>query len=280
VIDLETPLVIGVALTGMVPRFEDSPHVPLTPAAIAADVERCYAAGARNFHIHARDDDGAPTYRREVYAAIIRAIKARVPDAILCVSTSGRDFGLWEQRADVLQLPEDLKPALASLTLGSLNFPQQASVNAPETIDRLARTMHERGIVPELEVFELGMLDIVPFMVRRGALRPPYVCNILLGSRGTMAATAENLGLMVNRLPAGCFWAAAGIGRFQYSMNVLAIAMGGHVRTGLEDNLYLDTGRTELATNEGLVRRLADVAAAIGRPLATTEQARALLGLR
>src|SRR5689334_2683465 len=203
----------------MVPRRKDNPHVPLTAADIAADVQRCFAAGARIFHLHARREDEEPTYRREVFAEIIRQVKKNVPEAILCVTTSGRLYKRFEERSEVLDLEEALKPELASLTLGSLNFPKQASVNEPEMIAKLAHAMAERGIIPELEIFDFGMLDYAHYLIGRGILKPPFVFNLLLGSLGTLAATALNLALLVERLPANAYWSAAGIGRFQFPIN-------------------------------------------------------------
>ena len=166
---------------------------------------------------------------------------------------------------------------MASLTLGSLNFPKQASVNAPSTIRGLAERMRERGIVPEWEVFDFGMLDYAAYLRGHGLLGDPVYVNLLLGSLGTRAATPFNLALMVERLPAGATWAATGIGRFQLAMNRLAIAMGGHVRVGLEDNIWFDDERTELATNARLVERLVRIARAMGREPASPDQVRGRL---
>ena len=273
------PLVINLALTGMVPRRADSAHVPLTPAEIAADAVRGMAAGARVLHVHAREPDEEPSSRTEVYADIVRRIRHAVPEAIVCVSTSGRTHNTFVARSAALRLVDDLKPALASLTLGSLNFPRQASVNSPEMIQQLAHAMRDRGIVPELEVFDFGMLDYAHYLIGKGVLQPPFVFNFLLGSLGTLAATPLNLALLVERLPAGAFWAAAGIGRYQFNMNALGVVMGGHVRTGLEDALHMDAEKRDPATNERLVQRVAQLAVAAERPLATFAQARALLGL-
>lgn len=278
-LDYSTPLVINAAITGMVPRRADNPAVPLTPEEIAEDARRCFDAGARTIHLHAREADESATFRKEIYAEIVRQVRASVPDAIVCVSTSGRAHKEFEQRGEVLDLEGDLKPELASLTLGSMNFPKQASVNEPDMIRRLAERMRERGIVPELEVFDMGMIDYAQYLIGRGVLQPPFVFNILLGSLGTLAATALNLALMIERLPAGSFWSAAGIGRFQFPMNALGVAMGGHIRTGLEDNLYMDTGKGDPATNVRLIERVADVARSLGRPMATPAQARELIGL-
>ena len=152
-------------------------------------------------------------------------------------------------------------------------------MNDPEMIRRLAERMRERGIVPELEVFDLGMVDYARYLIERGVLREPFYFNILLGSLGTLSATPFNLATVVRALPPGATWSAAGIGRFQFPMNALAIVTGGHVRVGLEDNLWLDRAKEQPATNEALVARLARLALASERPLATPAEARRLIGL-
>jgi 3-keto-5-aminohexanoate cleavage enzyme len=279
VIDLSRPAVINLALTGMVPRKADNPAVPISPEEIAADALQSHHAGARIFHVHARHPNEEPAFERELFFDIATRIRAAVPGAILCFTTSGRLFKSFEQRSDSLIPDGPAKPDLASLTLGSLNFPTQASVNEPSTIQRLAALMHERGIVPELEIFDFGMIDYAHYLISRGVLKPPFVCNLLLGSLGTSAATGHNLALMAERLPAGSSWFAAGIGRFQFSMNALGLALGGHVRTGLEDNLFLDPAKTQPASNLSLVTRAANVAQALGRPIPSIAETRRLLGL-
>ena len=273
------PLILNVALTGMVPTKADNASVPVTPEEIAEDAARCVAAGAAIVHLHARDSEGRPTYRAEVYAEIIRRIRERSPDVIVCVSTSGRLFKTFAERSEVLDLEGELVPDMASLTLGSLNFPKQASVNDPEMIRRLARRMAERGVVPELEVFDLGMVDYARFLIERGELREPLYFNLLLGSLGTLSATPAHLTALVDALPTGSTWAGAGIGRFQFFVNAMAITMGGNVRVGLEDNLGLDAEKTRPATNLALVERLVRLAEAAERPIANPPEARALIGL-
>lgn len=273
------PLIINVAPTGMVPTTADNPAVPVTPESIASDCERCYRAGGSLFHLHAREGDESATYRAEVYREIIRTVKAKCPDAIICVSTSGRTHREFWQRSEVLDLDGDEKPEMASLTLGSMNFPKQASVNDPAMIRALADRMRERAIVPELEVFDYGMVDYAKYLIERGVLREPFYFNLLLGSLGTVSATPFNLASIVAALPSGATWAAAGIGRFQFSMNSLGVTMGGNVRIGLEDNLYEDTGKQRLATNPGLVERIARLARAAEREPATPAQAREIIGL-
>ena len=276
---LRDGLIINLAPTGMVPTRADSPHVPLTPDEVAADVRRCADLGAAIVHLHPRDATGQPTQDPAVAASFIRAVRDAVPDIVICITTSGRmDPGL-EGRAAVLELDGDVRPDMASLTLGSKNFPTGPSVNAPETIVGLATRMRDCGIVPEWEVFDLGMLDYAAYLRGRGLLADPVYVNLLLGSLGTLQATPLNLALAVERLPAGATWAATGIGRYQAAMHRLAIAMGGHVRVGLEDNLWWDDERTELATNPRLVERVVAIGRAMGREPATPAQVRHRLGI-
>jgi uncharacterized protein (DUF849 family) len=273
-------LIINFAPTGMVPTRTQTPHVPLTPEEVASDVRRCRDAGASIVHVHPRDQVGEPTQSPARAAEFVSAIRSAVPDIVVCLTTSGRrDPGL-EGRAAVLNLEGSARPEMASLTLGSLNFPKQASVNSPATIEGLATRMRNRGIVPEWEVFDFGMLDYGAYLRERGLLGDPVYVNLLLGSLGTIAATPLNLALMVERLPAGATWAAAGIGRFQRRVANWAIASGGHVRIGLEDNIWFDDDRTDLATNPRLVERVVRIARAMGREPATTEQVRDRLGMR
>lgn len=273
------PLIINAALTGMVPTKADNAAVPIAPEEIAEDAARCVEAGASIVHLHARGADGSPTYRSDTYAEVIAAVRSRCPNAIVCVSTSGRAFKTFDERSEVLELDGELKPELASLTLGSLNFPQQASVNEPKMIHALAEKMAERGIVPELEVFDFGMVDYAKVLIEREVLRPPFYFNLLLGSLGTLSATPFHLAALAASLPPGSTWSAAGIGRFQFSVNAMAITMGGHVRVGLEDNLWLDQERERPATNPALVERLVTLTRAAERRIASPDRTRELIGL-
>ena len=269
------PLIINAALTGMVPQRADSPYVPISPEEIIADARRCYEAGATIVHLHARDAAGRPTYRKEVYAEIFEGVRQACPEVLISGSCSGRIDGEFRQRSQVL----DLNPDLGSLTLGSLNFATQASVNEPDMIQQLALAMRARGIVPELEIFDLGMADVSHYLVQKQVLAPPFYANLLLGSRGTAAATPENLCTLVRALPQGTTWAATGIGRYQFFINSLAVTMGGHVRVGLEDALYYDWDTKQHATNAGLIDRVVKLADAVGRPIATPAEARKLTGI-
>jgi uncharacterized protein (DUF849 family) len=270
-------LIINLAPTGMLPGRRDTPHVPLTPAEVAADVRRCRDAGASIVHLHPRSAAGEPDQSPERSAEFIAAVRAAVPDIVIGITTSGRRSPELAGRMAVLDLDGDVRPEMASLTLGSLNFPNQASVNAPDTIRGLAERMRDRRIVPEWEVFDFGMLDFAAYLRTKGLLADPVYVNLFLGSLGTLAATPLNLALLVERLPAGATWAATGIGRFQLAINQLAIAMGGHVRVGLEDNLWYDDDRTELATNVRLIERLVRIGRAMGREPAEPDDVRRLL---
>lgn len=271
-------LIINAAITGMVPTKKDTPYVPVSPEEIIADVRRCRDAGASIVHLHARDSDDLPTYRKDIYSQILNGVRKVCPDIILCVSTSGRVFKTFEQRSEVLELV-DPAPEMASLTLGSMNFARNESVNSPDMIKALAMKMAKRKITPEWECFDLGMVEYSHYLTSHEILRPPFYCNLLLGSLGTISATAFNLATMVRALPDGVTWAAAGIGRYQFSVNTLAITMGGHVRVGLEDNLWFDEQRSRLATNADLIDRLVGVARACGRSIASPQKARQIIGL-
>jgi len=279
---MSNPLIINCALTGMVPTKNDTPFVPVTPAEIIADAVRCYEAGGSIFHLHSRLTDQSPAWEKESYIEMISGIRSAIadPDIIICTTTSGRVHNTLPCRSDVLNLTGSVKPDMASLTLGSMNFPKQASVNSPDMIQGLAKVMLEKGIKPELEAFDIGMVEYSHYLIRKGFLGGdrPYI-NLLLGSLGTLSASTRNLAAIVDALPDGAVWAATGIGQFQFPVQKLAIAMGGHVRVGLEDGIYMDAGKSQLATNPMMVERVVRVAAAMERPIASPTDVRAMLGL-
>lgn len=272
-------LIINVALTGNYSMKSANPNVPYTPEEIAEDVRRCFDAGATVFHIHAREADGKPSCRRELYEDILAKVKKRCPDAITCATTSGRVFKSFEERSAVLGMSGESKPDFASLSLGSMNFPTEPSVNSPDMIEALASKMMEKGIRPELEAFETGMVNHAAYLLRKGILKGPLHFNLFFGLPGTMPGRMVDIVHQVSSLPSGSTWCAAGGGRFQLPVNAAAILMGGHVRVGLEDNLYYDNEKTIPATNEMLVQRVVRLAKELGRPIAKPEEARELLGL-
>jgi uncharacterized protein (DUF849 family) len=273
------PLIVNAALTGMVPRRASVPHVPVTPEEIVADAVACVEAGAAILHLHARRPDESPAWERDAYRAFIPAIREQRPGAIICVSTSGRDVAELERRADVLALDDDARPEMASLTLGSLNFRREASLNAPDTIVALAERMAERDIRPELEIFDTGMAYLAHELLARGTIAAPLYANVILGGPNTAPATAGALSGLVAALPPGTVWAVGGMGPFQLPMNAISVFMGGHVRTGLEDNPTLDAARTRPATNPELVARVVALAEIAGRRVATPAEVRERLAL-
>lgn len=273
------PLIINLAPTGMVPTRASSPHVPLTTDEILRDVEGCRALGVAIIHVHARAADGTPSSDPDDVAPIVEGIRSIDPELVVCVTCSGRREPSLEARAAVLDLDGAARPDMASLTVGSNNFLREASVNAPDVIRELAARMGERGIVPELEVFEPGMLAFAGHLAQRGILRPPHYVNILLGNPGTAPLSPAMLAAFLAVLPDATTWALAGIGHAQLDASLLAIATGGHVRVGLEDNLWLDRARTRPATNAALVERIVSAAELAERPIATPAQTRERLGL-
>jgi uncharacterized protein (DUF849 family) len=273
------PLIVNVALTGMVPTRERAPHVPLTTAQILADVERCRALGATVFHVHARDAEGRPTTEPDAYAPIVEGIRAIDPQLVVCVTCSGRHASEVAQRGAVLDLAAAARPDMASLTLGSNNFVDQASVNAPHTIRTLAAWMGDRQIRPELEAFEPGMVAFGKRLAAEGLIASPAHINLLLGGPGTAPLSPASLAAMLAEVPSDWTWGLAGIGRHQIDAALLAIGLGGHVRIGLEDNIWADRARTQPTSNPQLVERVTRIAAEADRPLADCAQTRRLLGL-
>ena len=273
------PLMINVCLTGMVPTKISTPHVPIYVDEIVEDAIAVYDAGARIVHIHARDETGAPTPDAAYYEKIISSIRRERPGLICCATTSGRDWSDFERRSEVLYLTDSAKPDMASLTLGSLNFISGASVNAISMVEQLAMMMKEKGIKPELEIFDHGMVNLAKYLERHGIIEGRKYFNILLGNLNTAPATIGSLASISEALPDDSIWGAAGLGGFQLPMNVAAITAGGHVRVGIEDSIYYDYDRNILATNVSLVERVARIAEEMQRPLATPEEARKMLGL-
>jgi 3-keto-5-aminohexanoate cleavage enzyme len=272
-------LIINAALTGMVPMKRHTPHIPVTPEEIIEQGIECVHAGASILHLHAREADERPTWKPEIYAKIIEGIRNECPMAILCVTTSGREFNTFEKRSAVLELDGDVKPDMASLTLGSLNFPGQASINDPAMIMGLAGRMKDKGIKPELEIFDTGMINTAKYLCHKGLIDHPFYFNILLGSIYSTQATMSDLTNLVHLLPPDAVWAGAGIGVFQLVVNTAAVVMGGHVRVGLEDNIWYDHGKTRPATNAELIRRVMRIAREFGRDSATPLEARQRLQL-
>ncbi len=273
--------IINLACTGLVPTKAMNPHIPLTHHEIVDDVARCLELGVQMVHLHARSEDGGHTGDPEPYGWLIEAIR-QLPggkNAVLCVTTSGRQDVSFESRARVLDLDGQMKPDMASLTLGSLNFLQQASINAPKTIRSLAQRMLERGIRPELEVFDLGMANFIRVLAKEGLLEPPFYANLFLGNIAGAQVEDLHLAALRSPLPPDAVVSVAGIGRGQLPANMLGLLFTDGVRIGLEDNLWFDTARTKHATNLTLTQRIQRIADELERPLASRSAVRAMLGL-
>jgi len=266
--------------TGMIPTREMTPHVPLAPHEIVQQVLEAVDLGANMIHLHARDPDtGIPTYKKDIYAEIIEGIRKKHKDVIIGVSTSGRHFTEFEKRAEVLDLKGQLKPDFASLTLSSLNFNKQASINSPEMIIRLVEKMRHCGIRPEFEAFDLGMINYAKYLARKQYVSPPYYFNLILGNIACAQANLLTLGLMEKEVPEQSIWSAGGIGNSQLKVNLMALLAGGGVRIGLEDNIWYDERRTKLATNAMLIQRIREIAKSLGLTPYEPGDARRVLGL-
>jgi 3-keto-5-aminohexanoate cleavage enzyme len=272
-------LIVNLAPTGMIPTKEMTPHVPVSPEEIVGDVLQCARLGASMAHIHARDEKGIPTYEPEIFRDIIAAIRRENKDMIIAVTSSGRTYNEYEKRSAVLDLTGDARPDMASLTLSSVNFNKVASINSPDMIMALAKKMQANDIKPELEVFDLGMINFARYLMGKGLLTPPYYFNILLGNIAAAQAKLLHLGLLVSELPEDSIWSVAGIGDAQCRMNAIGIIAGDGVRVGLEDNIWYDEGRTELATNAMLMERIITMARVLGREIALPSEVRKRLKL-
>ncbi len=274
-LDSKFPLVL--APTGMIPTKAITPFVPVTPEEIIADVKECYEIGITSVHLHARDKSGAPTWDKDVYSEIIYGIREFAPLLPINVSTSGRNWSDLEKRADCLALMGDLKPDLASLTTSSLNFISCASVNTPDTVRQLAKIMMERGITPELELFDLGMVNAVSVLKKEGLLPKVVVANLFFGNIYGAQTTPIEIAAMISGLPSGAIWSGAGIGDFQAQAQAFSLASGGGARTGIEDSIYLDRSKKKLARNADLVSRVHTMGATLNREVMPASDFKALL---
>ena len=211
---MASPLLINFTPTGMIPTKEMTPHVPVSVQEITEEVHEAYELGITITHLHARDHDGKPTTDPEVYGRIVESVRAVAPELVICVSLSGRDVSDIDQRAAPLELTGKSKPDMGSLTLSSLNFIRQASKNSPDTIKELAIRMKDRGIIPELEAFDTGMINYGTYLIGKGILEPPFYFNIIFGNIANAQADLMHAGLAVQQLPLNCHWSFGGHRRF------------------------------------------------------------------
>jgi 3-keto-5-aminohexanoate cleavage enzyme len=267
------PLIITVAPVGGEVMPDQTPYLPVTPVQLGATARAIRDAGASIVHVHCRNDDGSNTHDVERFRAAYDAIRG-ASDLIVQFSTGGAIGMTPAERA----APLALRPEMATLTCGSVNFGDDIFENSFPIMRGIAKELDRYGVTPELEIFDLGHLANAKRLAAEGTIRLPAHVDFVLGVPGGLDASVENLVDCVRALPPGCTWSVAGIGRQQLALAAVAIVMGGHVRVGLEDNLYYSRGR--LARNEELVARVVRVAEELGRPVATPDEARALLRVR
>ncbi len=270
------PCIICVAITGSLPRKAHNPAVPVTIAEQVESTHEAFEAGATIAHCHVRNDDETPSSDPEKFGKLMEGLRRHCPGLIVQFSTGGRS-GAGRERGGMLHL----RPDMASLTVGSNNFPTRVYENPPDLVDWLAGEMKAYDVKPEIEAFDLSHIHQAALMAADGRLTGPLYVQFVMGVKNAMPADRDAFDYFirtVNRLAPGAEWCAAGIGPHQIEVNEWCVAAGGHTRTGLEDNLRLD--RSTLApSNAALVRRVADLCDKYQRPVATAAQARAILGL-
>ena len=269
-------LIITAAICGAEVTKAHNPAVPYTKEEMVREAKSAYDAGAAVIHVLVRHDDGTPTQDRERFAEILPAIQAACPDAILIPSTGGATGMTPEERLQ----PTELCPEMATLDCGTCNFGDDIFVNDMPTMRAFGKRMIENNIKPEYECFEIGHLDTVLDMARKGEVPgAPMQFNFVLGVSGCTPATPENLAFLVNKIPAGSTWTVTGVGRGAWPMVATGIIMGGHVRVGFEDNIYLERG-VKAKSNGELVEKVKAFAKLLGREIATPAEAREILGLK
>lgn len=264
-------LIITVAPTGSLPTKTMNPYVPVTPSEVIQDAYDCYQAGASIVHIHGRDHEQKPTHDVNFFAETIAGINSKC-NIIIQISTGGRAGQTYESRSPALALPG---AEMASLTTGSVNFPTTAYVNEPALIEYLAKDMLKNNLKPELECFDVSMINNAVDLLNRGLLRAPLHFNFVMGLKGAIPFSLKNYVHLLDTIPTGSTWNVSGVGPAQLQAAVPAIISGGHVRVGLEDNIYYKKG--QLATNVQLVERVVRLAKELGRDIATPDEARQIL---
>ncbi|MCK8501721.1 3-keto-5-aminohexanoate cleavage protein [Myxococcus sp. MISCRS1] len=274
---MSTPMVITAAMVGAETTREQTPHLPITAEEIAEDAARCREAGAAMVHLHVRTPDGKPSQDAELFRAAIRAIRKRT-DVLIQTSTGGAVGMTVDQRCGPLTLTGEDRPDMATLTTGTVNFGEEVFWNPRPLVRDIAKRIRALGLRPELECFDVGMIDEARYLAKEGLVDLPAHFDFVLGVPGTLQARPEVLDFMIASLPEGSTWTVAGVGRFQLAFVDEAAKRGGNARVGLEDNIYVSKGVLAKGNWE-LVAEAARRARAHGREPATPEQARKLLRL-
>lgn len=267
--------IITVAPTGAWPTKENNPNIPLNPKEIADDVYECYKAGAAVCHLHMRDDEGNGTMDQNKFEETVSLIKKKC-DIVINLTTSGDVVSTDETRMAHI---ESIEPDLGSFDCGSMNWMHSSVfVNHPKFLEKLGILMQKAGTKPEIEIFDAGMVYNSLYYLKKGILKAPLHYQFVLGAAGGTAATVENLVYLKSLIPEGSTWSALGIGRGHVPIMLTAVAMGGHLRVGMEDNVMYSA--TELAeSNAQLVKRAADIISIAGSKVAAPDEAREILGL-
>ena len=274
---MSKPCIICVAITGSLPRKSDNPAVPITVDEQIESTQAAFEAGATIAHCHVRNDDESPSSDPEKFGRLLEGLRKHCPGMIVQFSTGGRS-GAGQTRGGMLPL----MPDMASLSVGSNNFPTRVYENPPDLVDWLAAEMREYKVVPEIEAFDLSHIHQAVAMSKAGKLYGKLYIQFVMGVKNAMPAdhnTFKYYVKTVERLAPGSEWCAAGIGQHQLTLNEWSIAAGGHARTGLEDNIRLDK-QTLAPSNAALVSRTAEICHNHGRPVATWKEARDILGLK
>jgi 3-keto-5-aminohexanoate cleavage enzyme len=266
------PVIVTVAAVGAELTHDDQPNLPMTPDEVAADAVQCRDAGASIYHLHVRDRLGNPTMDVEAFRAARDAIQAAT-DLIVQFTSGGAVSDSEEARA----APLELRPEMATLTTGSVNFGDEVFLNPRGLVTRFYQRMRALSILPEFEIFDAGMIPGAARLIR-GAADHHLHYDFVLGVSGGMPAWPDTIEFLSSKLPPGATWSATGIGRHHLPVTRDALAQGGHVRTGFEDVRFYEGGRIA-TSNAELIRRVADMARSSGREVATPEQARSRLGL-
>ncbi|SMD03212.1 3-keto-5-aminohexanoate cleavage protein [Sporomusa malonica] len=268
-------LIITVAPVGAETTRQDNPNLPLTPEEIAEEVFRCEEKGASIVHLHVRDAEGEATQSKAIFQETIQLIQKH---SKIIIQTSTSTGGPSCMTPDKRLQPVLLNPEMATLTTGTVNFGEGIYANPLPVVAEFAKMMVERGVKPEIEVFEVGMIQNALSLVKQKILQLPLHFDFVMGVPGGIGGEPRHLVHMVDSLPPGCTWTVAGIGRSELPLATMAIVMGGHVRVGFEDNVYYTKG-VLANSNAQLVERVARIASELGRPVATPDEARAILGL-
>ncbi|MDC0708081.1 3-keto-5-aminohexanoate cleavage protein [Stigmatella sp. ncwal1] len=274
---MSNPMVITAAMVGAETTREQTPHLPITAEEIAEDAVRCREAGAAMVHLHVRTPDGKPSQDAELFRAAIRAIRKRT-DILVQVSTGGAVGMSVDERCGGLTLTGADRPDMATLTTGTVNFGEEVFWNPRPLVRDIAKRIKELGLKPELECFDVGMIDEANTLAKEGLVQQPAHYDFVLGVPGALAAREAALDFMISSLPEGSTWTVAAVGRHQLPFVDLAAVKGGNARVGLEDNIYVSKGVLAKGNWE-LVAEAAKRAKAKGRTLATPEEARKLLRL-